>query len=199
MRGVGGDDRVALLAAVREVRAHEHEAGELALRAGRRLERDGGKPGDLGEDLLESPHELERALRALVLLVRMKIAEAGEPCQPLVDARVVLHRAGAERVEAGVDAEGAVGERREVAHDLRLGDLGKARGRRPCEPVRKLGNGQVGPRRTPGAASGTGALEDQRRVVSHAQTSSSTSARRSTSSTVRFSVSATSRTSSIPS
>ena len=78
MRGVGDDDlapRLAL-AAVGEVRAHEQQAGQLALRARRRLERDRRQPGDLGEDLLEPPHQLERALRALFLLERMEVAEA---------------------------------------------------------------------------------------------------------------------------
>ena len=77
MRGVGDDDRVArFLAPVGEVRPHEHEAGQLALRAGRRLERDGVEAGDLGEDLLQAPHELERALRAVLLLERVQVAEA---------------------------------------------------------------------------------------------------------------------------
>ena len=145
VRGVGGDDRVALvaLAAVVEVGAHQHQPGQLALRAGGRLERDGGQAGDLGEDLLQVPHQLERALGALVLLVRMEVAEAGQRDDALVDARVVLHRAGAERVEAGVDPEVAVGERGEVAHELGLGDLGQARRRRPAQMLRDLGPRQV--------------------------------------------------------
>ena len=59
VRGVGGDDRVALLAAVREVRAHEHEAGELSLRTRSGLQRHRRKARDLGEDPLQVPHELE--------------------------------------------------------------------------------------------------------------------------------------------
>ena len=66
------------LAAVGEVGAHEHEPGELALRARRRLERDGVQPAHLGEDLLQPPHELERALGAVLLLVGMEVAEARE-------------------------------------------------------------------------------------------------------------------------
>ena len=80
VRGVGGDDRVALLAAIGEVRAHEHEPGELALRAGGRLQRHRGEPRDLGEDLLQVPHELERALR--VLVVRHAGAGRGSPGSP---------------------------------------------------------------------------------------------------------------------
>ena len=205
MRGVGGDDRVALLAAVGEVRAHEHEAGQLSLRAGCRLQRHRGQPRDLGEHALQVPHQLERALGVLVLRVRVEVAEAGKRREPLVHARVVLHRAGAERIEAGVDAERAVGERREVADDLRLRELGQARRSRPAQRVGQLGDGQVGARRTTGAATRAGALEDERRRspgapgLAHAHTSASTSARRSTSATLFFSVTATRSTSSMPS
>ena len=81
VRRVGGDDRVALLALapVGEVRPHQHQAGQLALRPGRGLQRDGGQPGHLGQDLLQLPHQLERALGALVLLVRVQVREAGQP------------------------------------------------------------------------------------------------------------------------
>ena len=94
VRRVGGDDHVPPgLAAIGEHRAHEHQPRELALRAGRGLQRDGGKPGHLGEDLLQLPHQLERALGALVLLQRVEVAEPGEGHDALVDPRVVLHRA----------------------------------------------------------------------------------------------------------
>ena len=116
-----------VLAAVGERGTHEHQPGQLALRAGRRLQRDRGQPRHLGEDLLQLPHQLERALRPVVLLERMEVAEAGQRDDPLVDPRVVLHRAAAERVEAGVDPEVAIGERGEVADDLVLGHLGEAR------------------------------------------------------------------------
>ena len=49
--------------------------------------------------------------------------EAGQARRPLVDLRVVLHRAGAERVEAEVDRDVPGREPREVAHHLDLGDL----------------------------------------------------------------------------
>ncbi len=128
MRRVGGDDELALLAlaAVGEVRAHEHEPGQLSLRPRGGLERDRVQAADLGEDLLQAPHELERALRPVLLLERMEVAEPRERDHALVDPRVVLHRAGAERVEAGVDPEGAVGQSGEMADDLRLGELREA-------------------------------------------------------------------------
>ena len=198
MRRVGGDDRVALLALapVGEVGAHQHQARQLALRPGRRLQRHGGQPGHLGQDLLQLPHQLERALGALVLLVRVQVREAGQPRGALVDARVVLHRAGAERVEAGVDAEVAVGEVREVAHDLVLGQLGQARRLLAGERRRNLGHRQPVVRDAPGPAARLALLVDE---LHQPHTSASTSARRSMSAGVRFSVSATSSTSSMPS
>ena len=79
MRRVGSDDRAPLPAftAVGEVGAHQHQAGELALRARGGLERDGVEAADLRQDLLEAPHQLERALRPFLLLQRMEIAEPG--------------------------------------------------------------------------------------------------------------------------
>jgi hypothetical protein len=51
----------------------------------------------------------------------------------------VLHRARAERVEAGIDAERALGERADVADELGLGDLGQPRRARPGELVGHFG------------------------------------------------------------
>ena len=107
MRRVRDDDVRALLvlAAVGEVRVEEHQPGELALAARRRLERHGVEPGHLEQDLLELPLELEGALRGVVLDERMELREPRQPDEPLVDARVVLHRAAAEGIEARVDPE----------------------------------------------------------------------------------------------
>src|SRR5713101_8034186 len=88
---------LARLAAVGEVGAHQHQARQLALRAGRRLKRDGVEAAHLGEDLLEAPHQLERPLGAVFLLERVQVLEARQHDEPLVDPRVVLHRARSER------------------------------------------------------------------------------------------------------
>jgi hypothetical protein len=55
--GVGDHDLAPLLglAAFGEVRAHQQQTGQLALRAGGRLQRDGVEAGDLGERLLQLP------------------------------------------------------------------------------------------------------------------------------------------------
>ena len=78
MRRVRDHDLAPLLvlAALGEVRAEEHQARQLALAAGGRLQRDGVEPGHLAQDLLQVPLELERALRGVVLDERMEVREA---------------------------------------------------------------------------------------------------------------------------
>ena len=61
-----------VLAAVLVVGARQQHAGELAVRAGARLQRDVRQAGDLGQRALEVPHQLERALRALRVLQRVQ-------------------------------------------------------------------------------------------------------------------------------
>ena len=75
---------------------------------------------------LEPPGQLERALGHLLGRERVRRREAGQARDLLVDPRVVLHRAGAERIEARVDREVQLREAREVADDVDLGDLGLA-------------------------------------------------------------------------
>ena len=69
-----------VLAAVVEVRAEEHQPGQLALAPGRGLQRDRVEAGHLAQDLLQVPLELERALRRVVLDERMQVARSpGSP------------------------------------------------------------------------------------------------------------------------
>ena len=116
-----------MLAAVLVVGAGQQHARELAVRAGARLQRDVRQAGDLAQRLLELPHQLQRALGALRALRRVQARVARQRGDALVQLRVVLHRARAERVEAGVEVEVALREPVVVAHDLRLGDLGQLR------------------------------------------------------------------------
>ena len=196
--GVGGHDHVPPgLAAVGERGAHQHQPRQLALRPRSRLQRHRGQASDLDEDLLELPHQLERALRALVLLQRMEVAETLERGRALVHARVVLHRAAAERVEARVDPEVAVGERGEVPDDLVLRNLRQARRALAGKLGGDLGHRQAVRGDAARAPTGTRLLEDQLHQTDPV-TSARTSASRSTSAGVRFSVSATRSTSSSP-
>ncbi len=194
VRRVGDDDLpppVAFTAFV-EVRPHEHETRQLALRSRSRLERHRMEAAHLGEDLLQAPHELERALGAVLLLERVEVGEAGKPRDHLVDARVVLHRAGAERIEARVDAEVPRRQLGEVPHEVGLGDLGQARRLGTPQLVGDLGHGEIDLRQRVCRPAWLRLLVDEL----HAATSVRTSTRRSMSAVVRFSVTATRRTSS---
>ena len=121
VRGVGHEDVLARVARL-HVRGADHEgARELAVRAGRRLERDAREPGEHLQRLLEPEEELEIALREVLGGVGVRVVEAGEARDLLVEPRVVLHRARAERVERRVDREVQLREAREVPHDVDFG------------------------------------------------------------------------------
>ncbi len=166
--GVGREHLRAVLAAVLVVGAREQQAGQLAVRAGARLQRHVRQPGDLAQRLLQAEHQLERALGVLGVLQRVQARVAGQRRDALVQLRVVLHRARAERVEALVEVEVLRGQRRVVAHELRLGDLGQL-GRRltPCGGRQQLVErdlGHVERRCREGAAALDRAFEDGQRV-----------------------------------
>ena len=117
------DARAMRLAAIAMIGAHHQKAGELAVRAGGRLQGDAHKAADLGQPFLQAEHQGEIALSRLRLLQRMGFGKSGQPRDLLVDLRIVFHGARAERIEAGVDAEVALRQRQKVAHHVELGEL----------------------------------------------------------------------------
>ena len=127
VRGVGGEHLGPVLAAVGVVGAGEQQARQLAVRSGRGLEADVRQAADLRQRLLEQPHQLEGALGPLRLLRRVQPRVARQRRHPLVEARVVLHRARAERVEARVEVEVPPRDPVVVPDDLGLRDLGQLR------------------------------------------------------------------------
>ena len=194
MRRVGNDDvrPLVVLAAVAEVRVEEHQPCELALAPRSGLKRHGIEAGHLEQDLLQVPLELEGALRGVILDERMELREPRQPDEPLVDPRVVFHRAAAERVEARVDPEVARRELREMAQHLRLGKLGQARRILAPELGRHVGHLEAlgRPRHADPTAPRLRLLVDQ--LHDSASTSNAIS------STVRLSVTATRSVSSRP-
>ena len=65
----------------------------------------------------------------------MDIREARQPGQLLVEPRVVLHRARAERVETAVDRIILLRKPREMPHYLRLAEPRQSDRAAPFEPV----------------------------------------------------------------
>ena len=103
--GVRGQHLGALLAAVGVVGAGEEQPRQLPVGARRGLKADVLEPADLGQGALQAPHQLQRPLGALRVLRGVKARVAGQRGDPLVESRVVLHRAGAERIGARVEVE----------------------------------------------------------------------------------------------
>ena len=176
--GVGGEHLGPGLAVVLVERPREQHAGQLAVGARRRLQRDVGQPGDRGQAVLEAPHQLQRALRLPRVLEGVEPGVPVERGDALVELGVVLHRARAQRVEARVEVEVALGQAVVMAHDLGLGDLGKtsslvlgaAQTGRDEIVERMLGH--VERRGHEGAAAGLGALVDRQLVVGRGVASS---------------------------
>ena len=77
VRGVGREDLRPVVAAVLVVGARQQHAGQLAVRAGARLQRHVRQPRDLGQRPLELVHQLQRALRPL----RATAADAAGRCR----------------------------------------------------------------------------------------------------------------------
>ena len=107
-------------------RLDRHHAEKLAMGAGLRRERNGRHAGQRREIAGELAHELERALHGRDRLQGMDVAEAGQPRHALVEAGIVLHGAGAERKQPGVDAEVLLRQAHVMAHGLGLGEAGQA-------------------------------------------------------------------------
>ena len=127
MRGVGDQDLLARVALRLVPRADEQDAGEFAMRAGRGLQRDGVHAGDLDQAALQQIDDFKNALGERVWPVGMRFGEALDARDGFVDARVVLHGAGAERIHAQVDGVVPRREPREVADDLDLAKLREQR------------------------------------------------------------------------
>ena len=160
-----GDDDALRVAPLRQVMgADDEQPRELAVGAGRRLQRGARQAGDLRQPLAELPHELEGALRQRLRLIGVQPGEALELSRRLVETRVVLHRAGAQRVAAAVHSEVERREAGEVAYDVDFAHLRQPRRRLAAQAVRdevvERDLGHVRRRQAVGAPAATGFLVD---------------------------------------
>ena len=125
-RGDGGLDR--------------HHAAELAMRAGLRAScATAGMPVERLQLVRPARSiSVERARHGGDRLQRMDVGEARQPRHLLVEARIVLHRAGAEREEAGVDAVVLLrtGARSGASSRARRGRAGRSASLRSSPPRR---------------------------------------------------------------
>ncbi len=121
VRGIRHDDLRPLHVATRAVIGADHRhARELALRARHRRQRNALHAGHFLQHLLQLEHAAEEALADRVRRQRMPAEELGQHRELIARARVVFHRARAERIEVRVDREIELRQAREMAHRLQL-------------------------------------------------------------------------------
>ncbi len=114
-------------------RADRHHAAHFAVRARLRGKRDRLHAGQLDQPAAEFAHQRERALHRLFRLQRMNVGEARKSRHLLVEARIMLHRAGAERENAGVDGVILLRQADIMAYGLRLRKPRQTNGLAPRE------------------------------------------------------------------
>ena len=90
---------------------------------GARLERHLIQPGDLLQDHAQVIQQRQRPLAIRLVLHRVQVRKPRQRRGPLVDLRVVLHRAGAERIEVVVHGKVAMRQVRVMPHHVKLPDL----------------------------------------------------------------------------
>ena len=161
----------ARLAAGGERRLDRHHAAQLAVGAGLGAQGDRRHAGHLDQPVRQLGDQLERAGHGRLRLQRVDVGEAGQPRHLLVEARVVLHGARAERIDAGVDGVVLLAEAHVVAHRLRLGEAGQidrrrarvpAEARARCGRLRQIDAGGLGRRRSRRSAAPRSAGRDWR-------------------------------------
>ena len=118
--GVGDDDLRPRVPVLRVKGPHDQRAGQLAGSTGRWLEGGTGHACNLAQCAVQPPQQLEGALDRVLRLMGVEPLEAGQPRHGLGHLRVVLHRAGPERIEPGVHPVVDLGQAGEMAHDVGL-------------------------------------------------------------------------------
>ncbi len=142
--GVGSVSRVGnqdfgplLILPITMIGLDHKDARELPVGACGRLQGRRGKPADLLKPFLQFVHQLQVALHGFDRLQRMGEGEPWKPRRVLVHLGIVFHRAGAQRVEAGVHGMIQLREAHEVADRLKLRNLRQIQ-RLAHKAIRKL-------------------------------------------------------------
>ncbi len=98
------NDFAGLILSLRRDRGLDrHHAAGLAMRARSRRHGDGVHPGHDHQPAGELGDKFKRALHGGLRLQGMNIGKARQPRHRLVEAGIMLHRAGAKRINPGVD------------------------------------------------------------------------------------------------
>ena len=99
----GHQDDFARIALGFQRGADAENAAQFAMRPRLGAHRDAVHAGELDQPMRQLVHDLERPAHGVDRLQRMHIGEARHPRDLFVEARIVLHRAAAEREEPEID------------------------------------------------------------------------------------------------
>ncbi len=122
VRRGGNQHHVAVaLAAIEVVRADHHQAGELSLRPGIRLQRHGREAGDLAERPFDLAEHVLIPSRLIERHERVRPRKGRPRDRQHLGGGVELHRARSERNHRRVETDVLALEASDVAHHLRLG------------------------------------------------------------------------------
>jgi hypothetical protein len=142
------------------------QAAQLAVGAGLGAQGHGRHASQGLQPMGQAVHQLDRALHRRLRLQRVDVGEARQARHLLVQARVVLHRARAQRIQRQVDGVVLLAQAHVVAHGFRLGQARQA-DRRGADQVAQIigwrGVRQVDAGLVPGVQ-----FEDQRLVLQQA-------------------------------
>ena len=168
MRRVGNENLLARIAFGLVISAHQQDSGELALRARGRLQGDRVHAGDLEQAVAQRLHDAQSALRNLLRLIGMRVGDAFQARDKFVDARVVLHGAGAQRIHAEIDGVIPRREPREVADDFDLahfGHIAQIFALLLAQQLRRVDFGHIERRQLPSRLAGRRLFENQSFVL----------------------------------
>jgi len=105
MRRVGNQDLTALFSPFLEIFFDHHHAGQFAVRAGRRLQREIRHAEKRAQQCLHVVHQLQASLGECLRRERVQVGKAGQGSDIFVDFGIVFHRAGTQRIKTEIDAE----------------------------------------------------------------------------------------------
>ncbi|GAN00232.1 hypothetical protein U91I_03897 [alpha proteobacterium U9-1i] len=118
--------------------ADRQHAAKFAVRAGLRRKRHGGHAGERHQPMRDLIHQFERALDRGGRLQRMQIRETFHARDALVQARIVLHRARAEREETKIDRVILLRQTHVMADRFGLGEPRQSQRRFPLQAAERI-------------------------------------------------------------
>ena len=105
MRRIRHNDLGPVIAALAMISPDQFQSGQFAMSTGHRLQGHGIHTGDFRQHRLQLEHQTQSALGILFFRQRVQARQRRYRCNILINLRIVLHRAGSQRIKPGVDAK----------------------------------------------------------------------------------------------